>query len=335
MSAIASSPFHGLGRWWPLAALAILVVFNVVFTPGFAALEVRDGRLFGAMVDVLKNGSIVALLAAGMALVIGSGGIDLSVGSIMALSGTVAALGLTSLGWPVWACVLCGLGAGALMGAFNSSLIQGVGLQPIIATLVTLVAGRGIAQTLTHDQKVRFENPSFEWIGSGALAGIPVPVVLAAGVVGLVILLLRFTVLGLYVEALGVNPRAARLCGLPVPRLRVAVYGASGLCAALAGLIAAADIKEADVANCGMYAELDAILAVVIGGTNLAGGRPRVLGAVVGALLLQTLTTSLQMRGVSTEHALLVKAVVAIAVCLGQAPGLSGRWWKSRRGVTA
>lgn len=319
---------------WPLIALALLLAFNAVFTPGFASIEVRDGRLFGAMVNVLKNGSIVVLLATGMTLVIASGGIDLSVGSVMALSGTVAALCLTLVGWPVGLCVLGGLAAGVAVGMFNAALVQSVGLQPIIATLVTLVAGRGIAQTLTHDQKVRFENTSFEWIGTGAVGGVPTPILIAVVVVGLVLVLLRVTVLGMYVEALGVNPRAARLCGLPVPRLRLFVYAASGACAALAGLIATADIKEADVANCGMYAELDAILAVVIGGTNLAGGRPRVLGAVVGALLLQTLTISLQMRGVSTEHALVVKAVVAIAVCLGQAPRLA-LIGLARRGVSA
>ena len=159
---------------WPLIALALLLAFNAVFTPGFASIEVRDGRLFGAMVNVLKNGSIVVLLATGMTLVIASGGIDLSVGSVMALSGTVAALCLTLVGWPVGLCVLGGLAAGVAVGMFNAALVQSVGLQPIIATLVTLVAGRGIAQTLTHDQKVRFENTSFEWIGTGAVGGVPI-----------------------------------------------------------------------------------------------------------------------------------------------------------------
>ena len=314
-------------RLWPLVALGLLLAFNVFFTPGFASIEMRDGRLYGAVIDVLKNGSVVALLATGMALVIAAGGIDLSVGSVMALSGTVAALCLTAGGWPVEASAAAGLGTGLAAGLVNTLLVQGIGLQPIVATLVMLVAGRGLAQALTDDQKVRFENPAFEWIGTGSLLWLPVPVLIATAVAAIVLLLLRLTVLGLYIEALGTNPRAARLCGLPFVRLRVAVYGISGLCAAIAGLIATADIKEADVATCGLYAELDAILAVVIGGTSLSGGKPRVAGAVVGAILLQALTVSLQMRGVATEHALVIKALVALAVCLGQ----SSRVWAVAR----
>src|SRR5262249_37019754 len=154
-------------------------------------------------------------------------------------------------------------------------------LQPIIATLVMLVAGRGLAQALTGDQKVRFEVPAFEWLGSGAARGVPTPVVIATGTALAILVLLRLTVLGMYVEAAGGNPRAARLCGLPVHRVRLATYAICGLCAAAAGLIAAADIKEADVANSGLYLELDAVLAVVIGGTSLSGGRPHIVGSLI------------------------------------------------------
>src|SRR5262249_27866499 len=137
-----------------------------------------------------------------------------------------------------------------------------------------------------------------------------------------ILVLLRLTVLGMYVEAVGGNPRAARLCGLPVHRVRLATYAICGLCAAAAGLIAAADIKEADVANSGLYLELDAVLAVVIGGTSLSGGRPHIVGSLIGALIMQTLTTMMQMWGMPTERTLVVKAVVALLVCAAQAPRL-------------
>ncbi len=310
--------------FWPLATLGTLAAFNGLFTPNFARLEVRDGRLFGAMVDILKNGSIVMLLATGMTLVIATGGIDLSVGSVMAIAGAVAALLMTSHGASPLAAGLAALAAAAAIGAINGAVITLGGLQPIVMTLSVLVAGRGIAQALTGDQKIRFEIPAFEHLGNGSFLGLPVPVFIAAAMAALALAACRKTSLGMYVEAIGGNPKASRLCGLPVHAVRIAVYAFGGLMAGAAGLAATAIIKEADVANCGLYLELDAILAVVLGGTSLSGGRPRVGGALAGALFMQTLTTMLQMRGVVTEHTLLIKAVVALAVCALQSP-LFGR----------
>lgn len=307
-------------NFWPLVALAALIVFNLLFTTGFARLEIRDGRLFGALVDIFKNGAPVMLLAVGMTLVIALGGIDLSVGSVMALAGAVAALLMTEQGRSVPVSVAAGLGTALAVGAFNGALVTYGGVQPIIVTLVTLVMGRGLAQALTSDQKVRFENPSFEFLGTGTVVGLPVPVLLVAAVFLLVALLLRKTAMGLYIEATGGNPQAARLCGLRVHTLQMAAYMTSGVCAGLAGLIAAADIKEADVANSGLYLELDAILAVVLGGTSLTGGRANLVGSLIGATFIRTLTIMLQMRGVITEHTLIIKAVVALGVCFMQTP---------------
>jgi ribose/xylose/arabinose/galactoside ABC-type transport system permease subunit len=314
---------------WPAlgaaAALAVLLLANALLTPGFAQIELRDGRLYGAVVDILRNGSVVVLLAVGMSLVIATAGVDLSVGSVMALAGAVAALGLTEHSLSPTAALACGLAVGTAAGLFSGVLVTFVRIQPIIATLVMLVAARGLAQVLTQDQKVRFESPAFEWLASGAVAGIPVPVLLAAGTALVVAALLRFTVAGLYIHAVGDNPRAAYMCGLPIHRVHLFVYGMSGLCAGLAGMLAAAEIKEADVAGSGLFLELDAILAVVLGGGLLTGGRPHVLGAVLGALVIQTLTVMLQMRGVATEHGLVIKAAVALAICLPQAPKLASR----------
>jgi simple sugar transport system permease protein len=307
-------------NFWPLVALAALLIFNLLFTTGFARLELRDGRLFGTLVDILQNGAPVMLLAIGMTLVIALGGIDLSVGSVMALSGAVAALLMTEQGQSVPVAVASSLGVALVVGALNGALVTYAGIQPIIVTLVMLVVGRGLAQTLTHDQKVHFEIPAFEFIGNGTVLGLPFPALLAAVVAVFVNLLLRKTAAGLYIEAMGGNPRAARLCGLRVHVIRILAFMACALCAGLAGLIAAADIKEADVANAGLYLELDAILAVVLGGTSLTGGRANLIGSLIGAILIQTLTIMLQMRGVITEHTLIIKALVALAVCYMQTP---------------
>ncbi|WP_375766552.1 ABC transporter permease [Archangium gephyra] len=305
-------------NFWPLVGLAVLLVFNLLFTPGFAHMELRDGRLFGTLVDLFQNGAPVMLLATGMTLVIALGGIDLSVGSVMALAGAVAALLITEHAQPAALALGAALLVGLLAGGINGALVTYGGVQPIIVTLVMLVTGRGLAQTLTQDQKVRFESPAFEYLGNGTLLGLPVPMFIVAAVALLVGLALRRTVLGLYVEAIGGNPKTARLSGLRVDAIRVVVYMACALCAAVAGLIAAADIKEADVANAGLYLELDAILAVVLGGTSLTGGRANLVGSLIGALFIQTLTTMLQMKGVITEHTLIIKAIVALAVCFVQ-----------------
>lgn len=305
---------------WPLIGLAALLAFNLLFTPGFASIELRDGRLFGALIDLFQNGAPVMLLAIGMTLVIALGGIDLSVGSVMALAGAVSALLLTEHGQAAPMAMLAGVGMGLVAGACNGVLVARGNIQPIIVTLVMMVTGRGLAQALTHDQKVRFASPAFESLGNGTVLGLPVPMLIVAAVAVLVGLLLRKTALGLYIEAIGGNPRAARLCGLRVDASQIAVYMACAACAAVAGMMAAADIKEADVANAGLYLELDAILAVVLGGASLAGGHANLVGSLLGALLIQTLTTTLQMRGIITEHTLIIKAVVVVAVCFAQTP---------------
>jgi simple sugar transport system permease protein len=324
--------------FWPLLALLALLLFNILFTPNFARLEIRDGRAYGSLIDIVQNGAPVMLLSIGMTLVIASCGIDLSVGSLMALAGAVAALLITREPHPapVSLAVLAALAVALLAGAWNGLLVTYLRLQPIVATLVMLVVGRGLAMMLTSDQKVRFELPAFEFIGNGSFLGLPVPLYIVAGVALLVFGALRQTVLGIYLAAVGLNTSAARLCGVRINAIRIAVYAFSGLCAGIAGLIVTADIKEADVANCGLYLELDAILAVVIGGTSLMGGRPRLIGSLVGAAIMQTLTIMLQMRGVITEHTLIIKAVVALAVCYLQTPNFELLMSRLlRRGVTS
>ena len=307
---------------WPLVALGLLLAYNGVRTPNFLHIEVRDGRLFGTTVDILHRGTPVMLLATGMALVIATAGVDLSVGAVMAITGAVAALLLTRTAQPVPVVVAGALAVSVAAGAWNGVLVAALGLQPIVATLVLLVAGRGIAQLLTDGMIITFERPGFAAIAGGAALGVPVTVFIAAGVVLLTILATRGTVLGLQIEAVGGNEEASRLAGIDPARTKLLVYGFSGLCAGIAGLIATADIKAADSNNCGLFLELDAILAVVIGGTSLSGGRANLPGAIVGALVMQTVTTMIYAQGRGVEYTLVVKAAAVAAVCLLQSDQL-------------
>lgn len=307
----------------PLGVLLALLLANAILTPGFAQVELRDGRLFGATIDILQNGSPVLLLAIGMTLVISAGAIDLSVGSVMALSAAVAAL-LVTKGQPFLVALPAALAVGALCGLANGLIVVFARVQPVVATLMTLIACRGLAQTFTGDQKVRFEDAAFTSFANGSMLGLPAPVYLVAGTAAIAWLFLRRTAPGFRLQVAGSSPPAASYCGVRVGRMTILAFIASGVCAALAGLLAAGDIKEADVAGCGLYLELDAILAVVIGGTALAGGRARLAGSLLGALVMQTLTVTLQMRGVITEHTLIVKGVAVLVVTLMQGSSQGG-----------
>jgi ribose/xylose/arabinose/galactoside ABC-type transport system permease subunit len=307
---------------WPLLGLAALLLIDLLFTPNFFTLTVRDGNLYGTLVDVLNRSAPTLLVALGMTLVIATGGIDLSVGSVLAIAGAVAALGVTKwhLGFPM-VLMLAG-GASALLGVWNGFLIGYARIQPIVATLVLLVAGRGIAQLLTDGQIVNVSDPRLAFLGSGHLFGLPFSITLVALTLLVLTILTRRTALGLFIECVGDNPVASRFVGIEVRGLRLAVYTVSALCAAIAGLIVVGQTKAADANNAGLYIELDAILAVVLGGTPLTGGRFSFLGTILGALLIQTLTTTILMRGVQVEWTLVVKAALVFAVSLLQSQTL-------------
>jgi galactofuranose transport system permease protein len=317
----------------PLAALGALILFDAFFVPHFLSIQVKDGRLFGPLIDILHRGSIVVLLAIGMTLVIATRGIDLSVGATMAITGAVCALMLTRTGLAVEAIVPIGLAVAATAGVWNGVLVAYARIQPIVATLILMVAGRGVAQLLTDGQIVTFENKAFEFIGNGALIGLPFTIFIAGGVFAVALFLARKTIVGLYIEAVGGNEVASEYSGVNTAAVKLFVYGFCGLCAGIAGMIATSDIKAADVSNIGLNIELDAILAVVIGGTRFAGGKFNLIGSVLGALLIQTLTTTILMRGVGVEYTLVVKALVVIAVCVMQSPEARRRLgfaWEAR-----
>ncbi len=315
---------------WPVAALSLLLAFNAAFMPGFFALEARDGRLYGVLVDILNHGSRTALVALGMTLVIATGGVDLSVGAVAAIAGAVTATLLVEaqVAWPL--AIAGAVAIGACCGLWNGLCVSVFKLQPIVATLVLMVAGRGVAQLITGGSIITFENAPVAAIGNSAFLGLPIPVtMLALAAVGLH-LLVRRSAMGLYIECVGDNPVAARLAGIPDRAVMMTAYGLCGVLAAVAGVIECSYIKAADANNAGALLELDAILAVVIGGTALSGGRFSFAGTIVGAMLMQTLTKTLYMHDVSAEIAPAPKALVVIVVCLLQAPRvrawMAGLW---------
>jgi ribose/xylose/arabinose/galactoside ABC-type transport system permease subunit len=308
-----------------VAALVALLVFDIVAVPGFPSLRIQDGHLYGSLVDILKNGTPTALIALGMTLVIATRGIDLSVGATVAISGAVACSWIAAAPDPTAGSaavvgVLLALGLSLVLGLWNGFLVSVLGIQPIIATLVLMTAGRGLAQLITDGQIITVANPLFAELGGGFLLGLPVSVIMAAVLFALVALLTRRTALGMLIESVGINPTAARLAGVRARGITLSVYVFVAVCAAVAGLMISSNVTAADANNAGLWIELDAILAVVIGGTLLSGGRFSIVGTLVGALVLQTLTTTVYTAGIAPEVTLVFKAVVIIAVCLLQSP---------------
>jgi galactofuranose transport system permease protein len=304
-----------------LAFLTILLADRLVSSQ-FFDIRLQDGRLFGSLVDVFNRGAPVALLSLGMVLVIATRGIDLSVGAVMAIAGASAASLVDGHSVPV--ALGAALGIGVLCGLWNGFLVAVLRIQPIVATLILMVAGRGIAQLITEGRIVTFSSPSLAWFGNGSVLGVPAPVAITLGMLLLTLLLVRGTALGVLIEATGANARASELAGIGTWAVTIGAYVWCGLCAAVAGVIAAADILGADANNAGLWLELDAILAVVIGGTSLFGGRFSLILAVLGALIIQAMNTGILLSGYRPELNLVVKAVVVIAVLLLQSPRVAG-----------
>jgi simple sugar transport system permease protein len=315
---------------FPLAALAFLMLVNARYNPSFFHLELKDGKLVGSMVDVLRHGAPVTLLSVGMCLVIATGGIDLSVGAVMAIAGAVAAsliarprnspLAFLDVHTSTTAVIALSLLVALAAGTWNGLLVVLLKLQPIVATLVLMVAGRGIAQLLTDERILTFPNTPFSFLDRGTLWHLPFPIELSLLAALLIGLFTRGTALGLFIESVGNNPRASRLAGVPAGVVKVSVYALCGLCAGLAGLVATAEIQRADSATAGLGLELDAILSVSLGGASLAGGRFSLLGTLIGSVLLQALTTTLYSLDVAPEKTVVIKGALVVAVCLLQSP---------------
>jgi simple sugar transport system permease protein len=323
--------------FWPAAVLAALLLYNLVFTPGFYSIDIRDGHLFGNLIDILRFGAPLILVALGMTMVIATGGIDLSVGSVVAISGALACLWISEQpDQNAVPGVLVAMGLALLLsaalGLWNGFLVAYVGLQPIIATLILMVAGRGLAQLITDGQITTVNSSPYKLIGGGYLFAIPFSILLALAVTALTAVLVRRSALGMMIESVGGNAEAARLAGIRSRQIKVMVYVFAAFCAGIAGLMISSNVSGADGNNAGLWYELDAILAVVIGGTSLAGGRFSIGGTVLGALIIQTLTTTIYATGVPPETTLLVKALVVTAVCLIQSPAFRAKTARLVRG---
>ncbi len=313
---------------WPkgmpqIIALLLVLAVDSLVAPHFFQVLLQDGRLFGSPIDILNRAAPVALLAIGMTLVIATGGIDLSVGAVMAIAGATAA-SMTVAGHSLPVVLLAALGAGALAGLWNGILVAVLKIQPFVATLILMVAGRGVAQLITSGQIVTFDSPALSWLGSGSLLLLPTPVIIAVATLLLFWLFTRRTALGMFIEAVGINIRAAKNAGVNTRIVVMLAYVLSGICAAIAGIIVAADIRGADANNAGLWLELDAILAVVIGGGSLMGGRFNLLLSVVGALIIQGMNTGILLSGFPPELNQVVKAVVVLCVLIVQSPRFIG-----------
>lgn len=293
-----------------LGALVVLVVVNSLFTPNFAT----TSNLWNILLQV----STVLLVAVGMTFVIATGGIDLSVGSVMAVAGGVAAV-LLDRGLVV--AIPAALLAATAVGLLNGVVVARLRVQPIVVTLATLIAARGIAQVVSNNgELVPIRDEAFRAIGRGHLGPVPAPVLVALVVVAAAAFVLAWTPFGRYVLAVGGNPVAARLSGVPVRRTLVAVYAIGAALAGVAGLIVASRLGASDAAKIGLNMELDAIAAVVVGGTALTGGRATILGTVVGALIMQVIATSFNMLLVPYSWSLAFKAVIILFAVWLQRP---------------
>ncbi|CAN7407072.1 ABC transporter permease [Microbacterium sp. LjRoot45] len=315
--------------FWPVAALLALVVINTIARPSFISITVQNGQLYGPLIDILRNSAPLMLVALGMTLVIATRGIDLSVGAIMAVSGAVALTFIAGSDDPngiptVIIAVLLGVGVALVLGVWNGFLVAVVGIQPIIATLVLMLAGRGVALLITGGFITTINSEPYKFMAQGYMLGLPFAFFVSVIAIAVVALLERRTALGVLTEAVGINPEASRLAGVRSRGIIWGAYAASGLLAGMAGILYSSNIMAADANAAGLYIELDAILAVVLGGTSLMGGKFSLAGTVVGVFTIQTLKSTITFLGVPPAVSPLFLAVVVVVVVLVQSPRTRG-----------
>lgn len=302
--------------FWPLIALLVLLLLNFFLIPGFFTIEIKDGHLFGSPIDILNRVIPLLIISIGMTLVIAKEGIDISVGSVLAISGALAAYIMESSS--VWVALIAAVGVGIVCGMWNGVLVSIFEIQPMVATLILLTVGRGIAQLITGGQILTIDDEIYKYIGSGFLVGLPFSIFIGGAIFLIILYLKKRTAMGLFLESIGNNITASKFAGIQPRKIIFLVYTISGVCAAIAGIIVSANVSSADANNAGLWIELDAILAVVIGGTSMRGGRYFLGGTVVGALFIQTLSTTIYSVGINPQIVMVVKAFVVIIVCLVQ-----------------
>jgi galactofuranose transport system permease protein len=316
--------------FFPLTALFIILLFDFIFIPGFFAIENRDGNLHGSLIDIFRNGSTVMLLAVGMTLVIATGGVDLSVGAVMAIAASVAGILMnpsalknevffvTDTNYtfqPLWLVITAALIVSILCGFWNGILVAYMRIQPMVATLILMISGRGIAQLITNGLRVQITYKPYAFIGQGWII-LPFSLYLVAILLVITWFMTRKTAIGLFIESVGINFRSSFYSGIDEKKIKLLVYTFCGFCAGIAGLVASSNVRTSDASNIGLTTELDAILAVVIGGTSMSGGRFSLLASMIGALVMQAITQSMYAIGVPAFALQAIKAVVVIFVIL-------------------
>ncbi len=311
----------------PIVCLLVVLLINLIRTPDFFNISIRNGVLYGYLIDVINRGSELVILAVGMTLVTAaSGGQDISVGAVMAVAAAVCCqilsggqVSTSELAAPIILAVVAGILVAGLCGAFNGFLVARLNIQPMVATLILYTAGRGIAQLITQGQITYVRVDSYKIMG-GYIGIIPTPILFAIGTVAVAYLVLEKTALGLYIESVGVNSNASRLVGLNSTKIKFLVYIICGLLAGLAGVVASSRIYSADANNIGLNLEMDAILAVALGGNILSGGKFSLMGSVIGSYTIQALTTTLYAMSVSADQLPVYKAIVVIIIVVLQSP---------------
>ncbi len=320
--------------FWAAVAEALILIVSVILRPDFLKVEINPttGMFYGVPIDILSRAAEIMIISMGMTLVIALGGTDLSVGALVAVSGAMA---LKFLRWdvtqyptpgnytvmPFILVILVPLLVCTLMGAFNGFLISKLGMQPIIATLILMVAGRGIAQITTNGKQFTTMYTPFQQIGQGYFLKLPMPIIIAAVVVAAMVIFTRKTSFGMFVESVGVNPSASRVSGLRSSRIVMIAFILTGFLSGISGLIYASRISSCDSNNAGVNYELSAILSVVIGGTSMSGGKFSLAGTVLGSLILQTIITLVYFFGIVSEAILAFEAmVIAVVIVLQSEP---------------
>jgi ribose/xylose/arabinose/galactoside ABC-type transport system permease subunit len=318
--------------FWPIVALLLIFLVDFIFAPGFFKIGVLDGHLYGNLIDVFNNSAPLMLVALGMTLVIATGGVDLSVGAVIAISaamGTVLinpALGnelitndilaANTTNTPLWLVVIINIAAGTVCGLWNGFLVSRGKISPMVATLILMVAGRGIAQLITNGQIMTVYYKPYWWFGNGFILGLPVSIYIVLIVFIFAWVLVRKTSIGLFIESVGVSAKSSYYTGISEKNIRLFAYAFCGFCSAVAGLILSSYIHGCDANNIGLNYELDAIFAVVIGGTLMTGGRFSLMASVIGALIIWTFTITMYTFGVPANALLAGRAILVLVIIL-------------------
>lgn len=328
----------------PILMLILVLLINLFKDPSFFAIAIKNGVLYGRLIDVLNRGSEIAILAVGQTLVVAvSAGTDISVGSVMSLAAcggcmVLAGYGNTSVTGivaPIAVGIIVGLLFGLGCGCVNGAMVAKLKIQPMVATLILFTAARAIGLLLCNNQIIYIRYEPYQYLGN-FLPGVPIPTPIIVTIIVIIIaqLILKKTALETYIQSVGINSRASKICGINSDRICFICYAICGLCAGVAGMIASSRIYSADSNNIGLNNEMYSILAVALGGNSLAGGKFNMAGSIVGAYTIQAIMTTLLAMGVSTDQSPAIMAVIIVIIVVIQSPVFK-EWFAARKAKKA